>query len=156
MKIIFLDVDGVINSIQKLKEVYYLTNKPHSGIDYPFDDICLNNLKELINETEAKIVVTSTWRKTQEGRKRLEEELDKYDLLKDLIGYTKVLENRAIEIKDYLNNLEGNIQYIILDDDYISKSFNKYLIKCDNYYGFREAEKERAIKELTKNKFARK
>ena len=51
-RIIFLDVDGVLNSINKLIEVYKLTGKSHSCYDYPFDDNCLEYLKYIVEETE--------------------------------------------------------------------------------------------------------
>lgn len=157
MRIIFLDVDGVLNSIRKLIEVYYATGKAHSGINYPFDEVCLNNLKELVEKTGAKIVITSTWRTMEDAKKRLSEELAKYNLLKDVIGYTKIINHdRALEIKDYLDNLPFPVEYIILDDDFISKYFNKYLIKCDTLVGLTKKDTERGIKKLTKNRFARK
>lgn len=47
MNIIFLDVDGVLNSVNKLIETYKRTHKPHSGYSYPFDEVCLENLQLL-------------------------------------------------------------------------------------------------------------
>ena len=38
MNVIFLDVDGVLNSINKLIEIYNKTHKSHSGYIYPFDE----------------------------------------------------------------------------------------------------------------------
>ena len=71
MNIVFLDIDGVLNSRNKLIELYYKTGKPHSGTNYPFDEKCLENLKRLIEETNSKIVITSTWRKYEEDMKKL-------------------------------------------------------------------------------------
>ena len=45
MNIIFLDVDGVLNSLNHAKELYEKTKRPYSGFDFPFDSECLNNLK---------------------------------------------------------------------------------------------------------------
>ena len=67
MNIVFLDIDGVLNSKRKLIEVYNQTRKPHSGSSYPFDERCLENLKYLIEETNSKIVITSTWRKYEDN-----------------------------------------------------------------------------------------
>jgi hypothetical protein len=67
MNIIFLDIDGVLNSHRKLKEVYERTHKPHSGYNYPFDEICLSNLKVLVELTNSKLVITSSWRKDKKG-----------------------------------------------------------------------------------------
>jgi len=47
-KIIFLDIDGVINTTK-----YHFTK---------FDEECMDNLLEIINKTNAKIVVSSSWR----------------------------------------------------------------------------------------------
>ena len=47
MNIIFLDVDGVLNSRIKLIELYKKTGKPHSGTNFPFDETCLENLKKI-------------------------------------------------------------------------------------------------------------
>ena len=69
MNIIFLDVDGVLNSTKKLIEVYNQTKKSYSGCDYPFDEICLENLKTLVDATNSKLVICSTWRKYEEERK---------------------------------------------------------------------------------------
>ena len=66
MNLIFLDVDGVINSIKHLIEVYNETHKPHSGYSYPFDPNCLENLKRLVSETNSSLVISSTWRHSEE------------------------------------------------------------------------------------------
>ena len=71
MNLIFLDIDGVLNSINKLIEVYKETGKPHSGYAYPFDERCMENLQILVQETKSKLVITSTWRKDEEGRETL-------------------------------------------------------------------------------------
>ena len=47
MNSIFLDVEGVLNSIDNLEKVYKETNKPHSGFNYPFDERCL---EEIVSE----------------------------------------------------------------------------------------------------------
>ena len=51
-KIIFLDIDGVLNVISQGKDEYGSKFHKH------FED----NLKTLIEKTGAKIVITSTWR----------------------------------------------------------------------------------------------
>ena len=86
MNIIFLDIDGVLNSHRKLIEVYKKTHKPHSGYNYPFDEICLNNLKELVEKTNSKIVITSSWRKDEEGRNKIIQTLKDYSLDQYIIG----------------------------------------------------------------------
>ena len=55
MNIVFLDIDYVLNSYRKSKEIYELTGKRHSGKDFPFDEECMDNLKYIISETDAYI-----------------------------------------------------------------------------------------------------
>ena len=38
MNIIFLDVDGVLNSTSHLKVMCEKNKRPYSGYDYPFDE----------------------------------------------------------------------------------------------------------------------
>lgn len=53
MKIIFLDIDGVLN-------VHMRTG--HDKYGSAFHPQFINNLKRVIDETNAKIVITSSWR----------------------------------------------------------------------------------------------
>lgn len=148
MNVIFLDVDGVLNSIRKLKEVYLKTHKSHSLSNYPFDEECLNNLKKIVDEFDLYIVITSTWRKNENHLKKLLFELSKYGLDSRVIGCTKVLDNRENEIIDYLNNHKDVDKYIILDDDYIGEKLESSLIKTDNNIGFSSEDSLKCIKKL--------
>lgn len=88
MIVIFLDVDGVLNSINHLVEIYNKTKRPHSGYEYPFDEKCINNLKLLTKLTNAKIVISSSWRKNQDGRETLLKVLKEHSLAHLVIGWT--------------------------------------------------------------------
>ena len=58
MKIIFLDIDGVLNY-----EEYYKRGRVDKP--YPLSEICpqaISNLNRICNDTGAKIVVSSSWR----------------------------------------------------------------------------------------------
>lgn len=57
MKILFLDIDGVLNSYQ-----FYENKSNQELVDNPFDTACVRHLKTIIDATDAKIVLTSTWR----------------------------------------------------------------------------------------------
>lgn len=161
MNIIFLDVDGVLNSISHLKEVYYLTGIPHSNYEYPFDEKCLNNLKLLVDDN-TKIVITSKWRKDIEGINKLMEELKKYDLDKYVVGFTPILyTHRGQEIKSFIENTDIEIaHFVILDDNSDMDDLIPYLVKTNiqiglTYENVLEAKeilkKETAIR-LLKNK----
>lgn len=152
MNIIFLDVDGVLNSLNKLISVYNETHKPHSGFSYPFDENCLENLKLLVQATNSKIVITSTWRKSKEGINILLNNLKKYNLDTEVIGYTPNLStSRELEIKQFLSLLNQQPNFIILDDDYDFKELIQYLIKTDIQIGLSKKNVEDGIKKLIKS-----
>lgn len=61
MKVIFLDIDGVMNGSDEIVDL--IKNHGKNGIEatFPTDTKC-KLLKQLIDETGAKIVLSSTWR----------------------------------------------------------------------------------------------
>ena len=151
LKIIFLDVDGVLNSQRKLIEVYEQTHKPHSGYAYPFDEKCLDNLRELVETTNSKIVISSTWRKDEEGRTILLSKLKEYGLDDKVIGYIPILGcKRGEEIEAFINSLNREINFIILDDDNDMGKYEEYLIKTNNRFGLTKDDMNKAVKKLIK------
>ena len=155
MKIIFLDVDGVLNN----------TRTTNTFEDYIFvDDDKIKLLKQIIDATNAKIVLSSSWRKgwrfkdqnpacaNEDVRlfKALEYKLKEFDI--ELMSYTKHLWHRGKEIENWLENWEGEKieSYVILDDmpaeEFISHS--THLIQTDIAEGLTEKQVERAIKML--------
>lgn len=151
MNVIFLDVDGVLNSINHLKEEYYKNKRPYSGYDYPFDRRCLLNLLYLVNITDSYIVITSTWRKDKIGRNILLNELAKYDLDKRVIGYTDILyKRRGEEVKDFLLKNSNITNFIIIDDDSDFEGLEDYLIKTNYQNGLTNDDVGKAIKKLIK------
>ena len=153
MNLIFLDVDGVLNSSRKLREVWELTHKPHSGYSYPFDERCLENLRLLVRETNSKMVITSTWRKDEVGRSTLLKVLSEYELDNRVIGYTPVLdETRGIEIKQFLISLKETANFIILDDDSDMGELMPFFIKTNKQVGLTYENVQEAIIKLNKTK----
>lgn len=149
MNIIFLDVDGVLNSIDNLIKICNKTNNRYFGFDYPFDEECLKNLKLIVTETNAKIVITSTWRRHEEGKNILLSVLNKYDLEKDIIGYTPFLnKSRGEEILQFLSTLEFKPNFIILDDDSDMGILLPYLVKTNIRTGLTYEKTIEAINKL--------
>lgn len=139
MNIIFLDVDRVLNSAKELSEG-------------PFSKISLNVLKRIVDETNAKIVVISSWRLLEFSRKILLSELEKYHLKESVIGMTPHLtSNREEEIMTYLKSNEfSNLNFIILDDQVIEyQDLEEHVIKIDPYFELNEEHLETCIHLLT-------
>ena len=65
MKVIFLDIDGVLNSDEYLKKVKRLHIQ---GIESEIDINKIKLLKKAVDETKAKVVLTSSWRFTRKAQ----------------------------------------------------------------------------------------
>lgn len=110
MKVIFLDVDGVLNM-------------HGSGGLYTLNKKRLRLLEKIVKETDAQIVVSSTWRYHSDHLKKLSRTL-MYRGIKiigvtERLGISKTGERyyRGHEIQKYLDEHPEVEQYVILDDD---------------------------------------
>lgn len=119
MKIIFLDIDGVLNNGQFLSNV-----KPSIGLSKfghfakQVDANALNLLWEIVTKTNAKIVISSTWRygKSVEWFVQLFKELTGKDF--PIIGKTPEKDDmRGNEIAAWLRDVDDVTNFVILDDD---------------------------------------
>jgi len=127
MKVIFLDIDGVLatnkqffmNS-QKFKDKNAWAKE--LGVRYPFDKGCVKILNEILTETSAEIVLSSDWKM---GRSL--EDLDiifkQNGVIKSPIGITPnewvsisfTTKNRAYQIELYIKNNKVD-KYVVIDD----------------------------------------
>lgn len=105
-KIIFLDIDGVLNVYCEERDEFGCIFHKH------FEE----NLKWIIEETNAKIVISSTWRMS--GLKVMQEMWKHRNLAGDIIDVTpfSAFCVRGEEIQTWLDNNEV-LNYVIIDDD---------------------------------------
>ena len=124
MRIIFLDIDGVLNSEEWFNSKEYTSNKyiEINGIscNNEINEKFVKNLKDIVEHTGAEIVLCSTWRHISSHHSPivyLNHMLNKYGLsILDKTGKTKP-SFRPKEIKEWLDN--HNVEsFVILDDDY--------------------------------------
>lgn len=106
--VIFLDVDGVLNSI---------STPAWMGDDW---DIPLarplKNLKRIVEETGAKVIISSSWRKHSAAMRKLKLALMVFEL--QIAGQTPWMElDRPTEIEAWLADHPEVKRYVILDDD---------------------------------------
>ena len=163
-KLIFLDIDGVVNTIM-------LDIKPFEGargiicVDGFYYDMCSNSdgrvsnrqaimwLNKLCKETGAKIVISSTWRFCErEGEPTTEDCLRNSGLLPEIeiIGKTPRLgygNCRGDEILTYLQKEfpQGVYSYVILDDDADMGECIDALVQCEVHRGFGYPEYKKAL-----------
>jgi len=124
MKIIFLDIDGVLNVIPQGHDKYGAKFHKH------FED----NLKHIIEKTGAKIVISSTWRFG--GLQEMKDMWKDRNLSGEIIGitpYTLEYRKRGEEIKEWLDN-NPTEKYVIIDDDtdMLPEQKNNFVKTSDN------------------------
>ena len=141
-RLIFLDIDGVLINLVSLRE----SNSAHPD--------CVNALNWLIAETEADIVVSSTWRKG--GQKRVTEVLEGWGVNGRVVGLTPdlskvrssgigVATTRGTEINSYLERYGANPPpFVILDDDDDMDELRPYLVQTNFTTGLTMADAVRA------------
>lgn len=122
MKAIFLDVDGVLNSDEYFDKI---KNLNIDGIQSEIDVEKIKLLNIAINETMAKIVLTSSWRYTRNAQE-LRKLLSEYGISTDSTPF--IQNERGLEIKQYLSEHPDVEDFVIIDDE-IFDSYDDELIK---------------------------
>ena len=134
MKLIFLDIDGVMNSATGTGP--YLADMEISK---------LKLLKEVIEETKASgIVLISDRRYSEVYMKQFIEALDQFEIY--MVGEIRrpkdfeedIDDNRGKQIMDYLSNSKDFIERIVILDDNdegISDYFEEEFIHINRFYG---------------------
>lgn len=102
-KILFLDVDGVLNSWK-------------TGGRYALKRSCLKRLQKIVEETNCEIVLSSTWRRDEYALKRLRRVLNYRNIVIEDCTIYIPSGPRGLEIAEWIkrNNVD---KYAILDDD---------------------------------------
>lgn len=155
MKIVFLDIDGVLNSDYWYKsgEAKKAYEKTNIVSDYHFDQNAWKLVEKLIIETGAKIVLTSSWRNfTLEATLKDFTGTNFEVLNKYIVGITprSQLRHRGKEIETFIKNTDIKIDgYVIIDDD---TDFNTdqlpYFVRTDWFHGITEENYNKAKKIL--------
>lgn len=184
MKVIFLDIDGVLNceSAYRAGECQYQEWTWEDGRPDHYQRFCSwskSLLNKLIDETGAKIVISSTWRMS--GIEFMKKVWEYEEMHGEIIGITPSMRNSAIsiprgmEINYYLENdlkfqhiswseeeqrkvmdASGVDNYIIIDDDsdmlYNQRNhFVHVLPSPRNRDGFNEYYYKEALAKLSKS-----
>ncbi len=128
MKLLFLDIDGVLTTDEKLIE---------KNLIYSFSPICVKNLNTILRTHNVKIILTSSWRTVFDAEKQNQIFQENgviqmpYGQTPDF-GYT----NRSEEINAYLNKREIE-NFVILDDMEI-EGFDAHFVRTNPSMGLTE------------------
>lgn len=176
MKVIFLDIDGVLNTSLTFKKREEEHKK--TGIwNVEIDEFRVWYLKQIIDSTDAKVVLSSAWKKDfenidgkiipiHEKGKQLLNIFKKYDIeLYDILKKGYMLPREDL-INIWLNEHQGVESFVIFDDEttHLQSFIGKGLIKTsilkdgvmlknmDDCIGLCEEHIDMAIKRLNNSK----
>ncbi len=126
MKVIFLDFDGVINE--------------NANSDDFVNPLFVNEIKKIMDKTDAKIVVTSNKRKEKSFcyqkyiKPLLQMGVEIYDYTPFVNG--KLEETRELEIESYLKNHPEIQEFVIIEDDYVMQRLYDHQVFIEYSNGF--------------------
>lgn len=129
IKVIFLDIDGVLNSQIFYTERNQEKREKNSPFGANIDERCVGYLNQLIADTGAKVVISSTWR--IDGLEYCKSHLEAKGFKGEIIGITPHLRHlggfRGNEIHQWISEnaemlcgsrVNGDYkEYVIFDDD---------------------------------------
>ena len=155
MKVIFLDIDGVLNYTQ-----WYVDDRNPGNLDGEegdLDPLCVNRIINICNNTGAKVVISSDWRiswygtQLRLGRMGLDENyiLDKTPerIWINIPGFDH---SRGAEINDWLEMHPECEKYVIIDDRTDFKDNQQpFFIHVNPFIGFTDENMNKAIDLLT-------
>ena len=136
MKIIFLDIDGVLNCRD---------SKSRCGFYKGIDEDKVKRLRKIVDETDAKIILTSTWKNGWNKDASLNDDMANYLNRKLKRQNLRILDktkddgvHRGKGIIDTINSFHNSLEnWIVLDDevfcDYEKLGILSHLVKT-NYY----------------------
>lgn len=116
IKVLFLDMDGVVNSAENQKQGLFKT-------DFPVDPYMAFLVGKIVLDTNCKVVLSSSWRHSRDNVEKINKQM--VELL-DTTGYEPYddtrppgIENcqRGREIKAWLDKHPEVEKYAILDDE---------------------------------------
>jgi hypothetical protein len=141
-RIIFLDFDGVIVT-------------PATRFRF-FEHGCMARLKQIVDETNASIVISSTWRilDTFSTLKAMFEPFGMFETVIDKTPNHNKSWARGKEIDEWLTKSKDNPRFdiksfIILDDDSDMEPHMDRLVKTECEIGLEQEHVEQSIKMLT-------
>lgn len=154
MKVIFLDIDGVMNCRRSVKADIANDRRPYST----FDADCVDALNRIIKTCDAVIVVSSTWR-IYRPFQDLVKDIESQGVIKSkVIDTTPILNGanrkRGHEIMMWLQDMKdsGTVvdSFVILDDDSGMDVLIGDLVQTQTWVGLTDKHADMAIDHLNK------
>jgi len=141
--VLFLDFDGVMVTDRYQALLTVTKSSLQDNFGAKFDSVCVEFLKQVIDNTEADIVVTSTW-KMEMGLDGIQEMWNARSLPGKVIGITPNIDpiHRGEEIAAWLDACGEECRYAIIDDTPFTEFFREeqlqHLFNVDERTGLDE------------------
>ena len=143
MKVIFLDIDGVV--------CLHKDKKNWDNDEEVFDEDCCKRLKEIMQATGSKLVLSSSWRLFPESIRSMFRQFKLFGITKEnFLGRTPLRDERGDEIMAYLKKRPRIETFVAVDDEpFYSRVFPKdRLILTKPESGITENVKNACIRKL--------
>lgn len=163
MKVIFLDIDGVLATEKEymMNRTKFRKKNPEAAelnIPYPFNPDCVKIFNEILQETDAKIILSSDWRLHWNM-----DELDKIFKFNGVVkspegatGFSKrkmsstLSDDRVHQIKNYIES-EQIMEWVAIDDLDLSE-LNERFVRTKDSEGLKQTGvKNKILKVLGKD-----
>ena len=135
MKVLFLDIDGVINSDAYVKR-YHDEHLREKGYNILVDPEAVELVRQLCEKEHVKIILSSSWRSfdLEHTLTYLREYPSLKPLLKYIIGITpgSLTRYRGKEIQDFLDNYKLCAKNGLIKEKYKREKIDKYAIVDDD------------------------
>lgn len=118
MKIVFLDIDGVLNTCD--------------GVETGINRALVEHLNQLVRDTGASVVVSSSWRIV--GLRQIRATLREHGFVGRVCGVTPISSGgvRGLEIQAWLDNCRWPVAgLVILDDNDDMAHLGPHLVRTD-------------------------
>ena len=138
MKVLFLDIDGVVNSMRTCMayEGYPWDVDPESL--KMFDHVALALIRRVCIKGDIKIVLSSTWRIGEKVYPKMAQALELPIIDRTPVFHvSERLGRRGAEIQAWLDGHPEVTQYVILDDEVfdMNKDQESHIVKTDGKNG---------------------
>lgn len=112
MKVLFLDIDGVCNSLE-------YAQRNNMNLWHATDPELVKLVRRIIDETKCDVVLSSTWRLYPEAREVVKRDVCHFiDCTVDYqAGAKRGIVERGLEVQAWLDKHPEVTRYAILDDD---------------------------------------
>jgi len=164
-KILFLDIDGVLNTERQHDRCVNEGIAPIDGFGYAFDPEAVANLKRIVEHTGADIVISSSWKVW--GLDAMQRLWLRRDLPGQVIDITPRTESgemllsvdldfidipavKGSEIKEWLSTNGRDVTHFAILDDFpdMLPEQQSHFVQTDPIIGVTEEDAERIIKIL--------